>query len=249
MAKNNHPVQLWISDKTTIHKKIIAYLQEEFCSHNKCLTCVTCHQIAIKEFANITWFTPERSYTVDQIDEIIHTTSFQLNPLEKHYIIIDQAERLTEQAANKLLKTIEEPSPGYYFFFLTNRQQALPITIQSRCIIIKLKNESTISHYSDFLQPCVNLSFQDPINFIKKLETLDIKEQETKEIIDDLFDFWSNKIKNEIIQTGSMTKEQEKIITIFQSAIQNPPMSGSAKIFWKNIYINLHYATTNQSSL
>jgi DNA polymerase III delta prime subunit len=245
MTKNNHPVHLWISDTTTVHKKMIDYLQQEFCTHQRCLQCITCKQIAAKEFASATWFTPERSYTVDDIDEIIHATSFQLDPKEKIYIIIDQAERLTEQAANKLLKTIEEPFPGYYFFFLTNRQQSLPLTIQSRCIITKFKNESTIKTYQEFVQPFIDLRFYDPINFIKKLETLDIKEQETKEIIDDLFEHWTKITKQEIIQSGTISLEKQKIIAILRDGIQNPPMTGSAKIFWKNIYLNMHYATTH----
>ncbi len=249
MTKSNHPVQLWISDLQTVHTKIITHLQSIFCAHHGCLECTTCHQITKKEHPSIIWFTPERSYTVEQIDDIIHATSFQLNDFEKFCIIIDQAERLTEQAANKLLKTIEEPLPGYLFFFLTNRQQALLTTIQSRCVIVKFKSISTLEKFYDFLEPFTQLNFNDPIGFIKKIESLDIKEQETKEIIDDLFEHWTKKTKDEIVKNGSVSQRNHRIISIIQDGIINPPMPGGAKIFWKNIYLKMHYATTYESAV
>ena len=72
------------------------------------------------------WITPERSYALEQIDEIITMASFQLDSDEQRFFILPQAERLTDQCSNRLLKTIEEPFTGYNFFFLAARPQALP---------------------------------------------------------------------------------------------------------------------------
>ncbi|MCX7607114.1 MAG: hypothetical protein N2170_07630 [Bacteroidia bacterium] len=43
------------------------------------------------------------------------------------------AEMLTRQAANALLKLVEEPPPHVLFFFLATRAEALPATLRSRC--------------------------------------------------------------------------------------------------------------------
>ena len=238
----NHPAQLWVSDHQTLEKQIISYLQQKLCSKQGCLTCITCKQIAAKEHAWIIWLTPERSYTLEQIDEVTNAARFQLDDNEHRFFIFMQAERLTEQCSNRLLKTIEEPFARYNFFFLTARAQALPITIQSRCIIQKFNAQTNFELYKEFLQPFLDLQWKDPINFIKQLETLDIKEHETKELTDDLFHHWSNIAKNSY-KTDTIDAITTKIIDILQQAIINQPMAGGTKIFWKNLYITMHYAT------
>ncbi|MGZ6255033.1 MAG: hypothetical protein ACXWL5_03530 [Candidatus Chromulinivorax sp.] len=244
---SNHPTQLWIADQKTATTQIIDYLQKKLCSQNNCKQCVTCNQIAIKEHAWIIWLSPERSYTVEQIDEVIAQSSFTLDDQEKRYFIFDQAERLPDQCSNRLLKTIEEPNFGYHFFFLTSRAQGLPRTIQSRCLIQNLKNLSNLEQYKELLQPFLTLQFNNPINFIKQLESFDIKEQETKEIIDNLFEHWSKELKNELLKDNDQIDQNLKIyhslVKILKQAIDNPPMTGGTKIFWKNLYIKTHYAT------
>jgi DNA polymerase III subunit delta' len=52
-------------------------------------------------------------------------------------IIIDDAHKLNIQAANRLLKTLEEPPPNTYFILITPQETALPITIRSRCQLVR----------------------------------------------------------------------------------------------------------------
>ncbi len=52
---------------------------------------------------------------------------------EKRAIIIDPAETLTREAANALLKTLEEPPPYNHFFLITSAEKEIPATIRSRC--------------------------------------------------------------------------------------------------------------------
>ncbi len=241
--KIQHPTQLWVGDQLTLNAQIILHLQQKLCRNQACQTCITCKQITAKEHPWVIWITPERSYALEQIDEIITMSSFQLDPHEQRFFILPQAERLTDQCSNRLLKTIEEPFPGYNFFFLAARPQALPLTIQSRCVIQKFTNKSNFEMYKDFLQPFLTLRFNEPISFIKQLDTLDIKEQETKELIDDLFHHWSTALKQEIQSDNEMSEVTQNLVTTFQQAIHNPPMTGSAKIFWKNLYITAHHAT------
>ncbi len=47
--------------------------------------------------------------------------------------VIDEAEKLTEEAANCLLKTVEEPPEKAVLFIVTSRVSALPETLVSRC--------------------------------------------------------------------------------------------------------------------
>lgn len=237
-----HPTQLWISDPQTLVTKIVAYLQKQLCANNGCGQCVTCKQIEQQEHPWVIWVTPERAYNLEQIDEVIAASSFQLDAGEKRFFIFPQAERLTDQCSNRLLKTIEEPFFGYFFFFLTSRAQALPQTVQSRCVLQKFTAITNLESYQEFLEPFMTLQFTNPVGFIKQVESLDIKEQETKDIIDGLFDHWSQVIKTKILEKADNLEPLQNLITVLQDAINNPPMTGSTKIFWKNFYITAHHA-------
>lgn len=70
---------------------------------------------------------------VDQIRELtakLHQFSQQGGRV---VVNIAQAERLTESAANALLKTLEEPHDNVYFLLQTPLQSSMLATIQSRC--------------------------------------------------------------------------------------------------------------------
>ena len=47
--------------------------------------------------------------------------------------VIEPAHQMTINAANSLLKTLEEPTPRSLLILLTSRPSALPPTVRSRC--------------------------------------------------------------------------------------------------------------------
>jgi DNA polymerase-3 subunit delta' len=51
--------------------------------------------------------------------------------------IIDQADQLTIPASNSLLKTLEEPGQSVLLLLVTARPQRLPVTIRSRCQLLR----------------------------------------------------------------------------------------------------------------
>lgn len=75
---------------------------------------------------------------IDRIREMQHSAS--LPPFEGKYsaYIIDGAEFLSIEAANCLLKTLEEPSDNVIFILLTANEQLLPATVISRCQRVEL---------------------------------------------------------------------------------------------------------------
>ena len=76
--------------------------------------------------------------SIDQIREIQHSAS--LPPFEGNYkgFIIDGAELLSIEAANCLLKTLEEPAGRVIFILLTANDNLLPATVVSRCQRLEL---------------------------------------------------------------------------------------------------------------
>lgn len=240
--RTNHPTHLWISDPKTLEAQIIAHIQQQLCKKQSCGQCITCKQINQKEHPWVLWLTPERSYALEQIDEILYTSSFQLDQGEQRFFILQQAERLTDHCSNRLLKTIEEPAYGYNFFFLTDRPEMLPLTIQSRCVVKKFQSQVDES-FKEILLSFFTLQFNDPINFIKQVESLEIKEQDSRKLTDDLYDYWTNRLKEQIESGDIQSQQAQQMIIILQWALKNPPMTGGVKIFWKHLYLTADHAT------
>ena len=82
---------------------------------------------------------PRTEISIEQVREIQHSSS--LPPFEgKHKVfIIDGAELMSNEAANCLLKTLEEPSEGVVFILLTANDSFLPETVVSRCQRLELR--------------------------------------------------------------------------------------------------------------
>jgi DNA polymerase-3 subunit delta' len=70
---------------------------------------------------------------VEQIDVIMQRVAFRPHEGGTRWIVIREADRLHKNAANKLLKTLEEPPPETHFVLLSHRPSALLPTIRSRC--------------------------------------------------------------------------------------------------------------------
>jgi len=70
---------------------------------------------------------------------------------EHKIVIIDNAEKMNANAANALLKTLEEPRPYAMLFLVTTDETLLPMTIQSRCqkIFFQSVGEDELQKYLD----------------------------------------------------------------------------------------------------
>ena len=78
------------------------------------------------------------SFGVDEVREIIEEVTKKPYEGDKKVIIIHEGSKLTVQAQNALLKTIEEPPTGVYIILLSESLEIMLDTIKSRCQIYKL---------------------------------------------------------------------------------------------------------------
>ena len=69
---------------------------------------------------------------IEQSREAIKFLSLRLESKQSRVVIIDEAEKLNPQAANALLKSIEEPPEGSYFILVANSSSSILPTIRSR---------------------------------------------------------------------------------------------------------------------
>ncbi|MBK1812604.1 DNA polymerase III subunit delta' [Clostridium sp. YIM B02505] len=92
-----------------------------------------------KEYIDIVNYkTTKNSFGVDEVREIITETNKRPYEGDKKVIIIYEGNKLTVQAQNALLKTIEEPPSGVYIIILCESAELILDTIKSRCQVHKL---------------------------------------------------------------------------------------------------------------
>jgi DNA polymerase-3 subunit delta' len=114
-----------------------------------CGECDPCQKVAAGKHADVqviglnsngnTNDKPRTEISIEQVREMQHSAS--LPPFEGKYkvFIIDGAELMSNEAANCLLKTLEEPSEGVIFILLTANDSFLPDTVVSRCQRLELR--------------------------------------------------------------------------------------------------------------
>ena len=107
-----------------------------------CMQCHACKQVMSGSHPDLIFVSHEKpnSIGVDDIREQINDT-IMIRPYSSYYkiYIVDEAEKMTAQAQNALLKTIEEPPAYAVILLLTTNAEAFLPTILSRCVQLKLK--------------------------------------------------------------------------------------------------------------
>jgi DNA polymerase-3 subunit delta' len=110
-----------------------------------CGQCAPCVKIKERRHADVQVIglqkddeSESKLISIDQVKEMQHAAG--MPPFEgRHKVfIIDNAELLSLDAANRLLKTLEEPVENVTFILLTVNDKLLPLTVISRCQRIEL---------------------------------------------------------------------------------------------------------------
>ena len=117
-----------------------------------CMECRSCRQAADHNQPDIIYVTHEKpnNISVDEIRAQLNN-DIAIKPYSSQYkiYIIDEAEKMNQQAQNALLKTIEEPPAYAVILLLTTNADSFLQTILSRCITLNLKavKEDVIRDY------------------------------------------------------------------------------------------------------
>ena len=113
---------------------------EEF-NGKACGHCKSCKQTDSKNQPDIKYVTYEKSgIGVDEIREQIND-DIDIKPYSSRYkiYIVDESEKMTVQAQNALLKTIEEPPEYAIIILLTTNADTFLQTILSRCVMLNIR--------------------------------------------------------------------------------------------------------------
>ena len=129
-------------------KKMLATLFAEtlLCEEqgsSPCNKCHSCKQTDSGNHPDVIWVQHEKPNTIS-VDDIRTqlNNDIEIKPYQGPYkiYIVPEADLMTTQAQNALLKTLEEPPEYAVIFLLTENAEKLLPTITSRCVMLKLRN-------------------------------------------------------------------------------------------------------------
>lgn len=98
-----------------------------------CDFCQVCRRIDEGTYGDVTTIEPDGQFIkIAQTRELAVEVFYRPREGRHRFFIIDSAERLRDEAANSLLKTLEEPPPTSTIIMITSRPDSLLTTIRSR---------------------------------------------------------------------------------------------------------------------
>ena len=106
-----------------------------------CGKCHSCHLLAAGHHPDYHHLSPEgdsRQIRIDPVRQLIDTLSQTAQMGRWRITVIEPAEQLNTNAANALLKTLEEPGAGNLIMLLSHFPGLLPATLRSRCQVLSL---------------------------------------------------------------------------------------------------------------
>lgn len=117
-------------------------------------------------------------YVLDDFQSMFNFLNYKATRATRKFIIINDAQKLSTNVSNKLLKTLEEPPVETTIFLLNSKKTLLMPTINSRAIKLRVDFGATAHNLEDFL-----------------VEWEDLKQKEIHELIE----YFKNKTDKENI--------------------------------------------------
>ena len=108
-----------------------------------CGRCSSCRVFESRNHPDVLYVTPsggKKSIGVEDIRrQVVEEASLKPYRYAYKVFVIDQADTMTVQAQNALLKTLEEPPAYCVFLLLARNMDKLLDTVLSRCVVVKLR--------------------------------------------------------------------------------------------------------------
>ncbi len=111
--------------------------------YEACGTCPTCVLTAAGNHPHLRTIAPDgERIKIDQMRELRHDVSLTAFGGTRRVYLVRNAEAMTEESANCILKTLEEPPPGVTLVLVTESPSQLLPTILSRCQLVRFRPAS-----------------------------------------------------------------------------------------------------------
>ncbi|MDP3900320.1 MAG: hypothetical protein Q8Q23_04540 [bacterium] len=207
-----------------------------------CQECVSCRQVYKEIHSDVHYLQRQedkKNISIDQVREFINI--MRLGTFVGIYKIgiIKEADKLSDQAANALLKTLEESKKNIIIILLATELEKLPTTIVSRAQVLTFRSVA-VNDINDYLVDCfsasrtdardfANLSLSRPARAAKIFEDRGYL-AEIRATTAELLNLFSADLKGKIKICSSLLaktskkderKKAEEIIDLWQSVIRD----------------------------
>lgn len=116
-----------------------------------CLQCENCRKVLGKKALDVIFIKDETKATVgvDVARFIREDVRIVPNDFEDKFYVIENADKMTPEAQNALLLTLEEPPSFVHFFLISNNAESLLETVRSRLMTLRTQrlDDETIEEY------------------------------------------------------------------------------------------------------
>jgi DNA polymerase-3 subunit delta' len=134
------------SGRSVAARALAASLQCERSDELGCGVCNACHLVSARTHPDVHSVVPEGlSIPVAEMRQVVGTAARRPSLGRWQVVVIEDADRLTEQASNALLKAVEEP-PSRTVFLLcapSLHPDDVSVTVRSRCRLVPLRTPPT----------------------------------------------------------------------------------------------------------
>lgn len=203
-----------------------------------------------REYVDIINYKPiKTSFGVDDVRDIIDEVNKKPFEGDKKVIIIHQGNKLTIQAQNALLKTIEEPPTEVYIIILCESLELILDTIKSRCEIYKLTPLTKDELYKYMAIKGYECSEEKKLSAIAFSEGIPgridryFSDTELQELRDKIVDLLLQLTNNEIEailekeeQLVSYKQNKEEVVNVLSSFIRD--ILVNKEVYNENLIIN-----------
>jgi len=113
------------------------------CPDRGCGVCNDCRSTLAGSHHDVTYVNTETvSLQVKETRELIHRAAMSPVRGRHQILVVEDADRLTEKAADALLKSVEEPADRTVWMLCAPTVDDVPVTIRSRCRVVSLRTPS-----------------------------------------------------------------------------------------------------------
>lgn len=120
----------------------LAFVHTALCTDTQqraaCGDCQNCAAWARTQHPDFTALTEGETVGIEDIRTLTATLARRPTLADRHFVIIDKIERMTEEAANAFLKSLEEPRGRTVFILTSDATHTILPTIVSRCAVLPM---------------------------------------------------------------------------------------------------------------
>jgi len=128
----------------------IAFAAALQCEQGGCGVCHSCHQVSVGTHPDVRVTRTEKlSIGVDEVRGLVRSAALAPAGQRWQIMIVEDADRLTEQACNALLKAIEEPTPRTMWLLCAPTVEDVLPTIRSRTrlVVLSTPNSAEVAEF------------------------------------------------------------------------------------------------------